>query len=603
MTHSFYEFKVEDARAFARDQHIQVREKGDELHFKKCPYCGNNTNDKYTFAINLKTGQFKCLRSSCGAQGNMLTLAQDFGFSLGTDIDEYYQPKKEFKTFKVPETIIPKDPAIKYLESRGISEEVTKKYEITTQTSNDKILVFPFKTSENETPFIKYRKTDFKKGRDKNKEWCQADGKPILFGMKQCDLSNDTLIITEGQIDSLSVAEAGYTNAVSVPTGCNGFTWVPYCWDWIQNFKTIIVFGDYEHGHMTLLDEIKHRFRKNIKHVRFEDYKDCKDANAILQKYGRDQVRACIENAQAEPLRGIRDLSGITPENPYDIPKIKTGIKQVDDLLKGGLPIGGLTIITGKAGEGKSVLASQILLEALDQGHKIYAYSGERRDSAFKAIASLQAGGRHCYKYQTRNGYEGYTISNKNQVLIDNWMKGRFFIYDETDEEEEDKPQLTELIMDAITKCGVDVILIDNLMTAISLEHISEPNKYEQQSLLVKKLAAIAKSKKVVIILVAHMRKNNSGYNGNDEVAGSSDITNLAAINLMYEKDSELKPDQRRLKVWKNRLFGYNNPSGYVMDYDEKSKRIYGVGDNPNKEYGWYVPEFEAADPTALPFT
>ena len=39
------------------------------------------------------------------------------------------------------------------------------------------------------------------------------------------------------------------------------------------------------------------------------------------------------------------------------------------------------------------------------------------------------------------------------------------------------------------------------------------------------------------------------------------------------------------------------------MDYDEKSKRIYGPGDNPNKDYGWYIPEFEPADPTALPFT
>ena len=605
MTHSFYEFKPEDARAFARDQHIQVREKGDELHFVKCPYCGNRTSDKNTFAINLKTGQFKCLRSSCGAQGNMLTLAQDFGFSLGTDIDEYYQPKKEFKTFKVPEKIIPKDPAIKYLESRGISEEVTKKYEITTQTNNDKILVFPFKTSENETPFIKYRKTDFKKGRDQNKEWCQADGKPVLFGMKQCDLSNDTLIITEGQIDSLSVAEAGYTNAVSVPTGCNGFTWVPYCWDWIQNFKTIIVFGDYEKGHMTLLDDIKRRFSQLIKHVRYEDYKDCKDANAILQKYGRDQVRACIENAQAEPIRHIRNLSEVEVINPYDIPKIKTGIKQLDSLLKGGLPLGSITLVTGKAGEGKSVLASQIMLEAIDQGHKVFAYSGELTDTAFKAIAMLQAGGSHCYQYQNKDGYTGYTLSDSNIALIDNWINNKVFIYDDSivDDEQEETIVLTKLIEDAIKRCGVDFIIIDNLMTALELEHNGEDSKYDQQSTFVKRLARIARTFNVVLVLVAHMRKNNSNRNGNDEVAGSSDISNLASITLMYEKDKELSPDQRRLKVWKNRLFGYTNSEGYIMDYDEKSKRIYGAGDNPNMEYGWYVPEFEPADPTALPFT
>ena len=601
-----YEFKREDAINFAAYMHARTTIKGDELTFAECPYChGKGSGNKNSFSISLRTGQFNCLRGSCGAQGNMLTLAQDFGFSLGTDIDEYYQPKKEFKTFKVPETIIPKDPAIKYLESRGISEEVTKKYEITTQTNNDKILVFPFKTSENETPFIKYRKTDFKKGRDKNKEWCQADGKPVLFGMKQCDLSNDTLIITEGQIDSLSVAEAGYTNAVSVPTGCNGFTWVPYCWDWIQNFKTIIVFGDYEKGHMTLLDDIKRRFSQLIKHVRYEDYKDCKDANAILQKYGRDQVRACIENAQAEPIRHIRNLSEVEVINPYDIPKIKTGIKQLDSLLKGGLPLGSITLVTGKAGEGKSVLASQIMLEAVDQGHKVFAYSGELTDTAFKAIAMLQAGGSHCYQYQNKDGYTGYTLSDSNIALIDNWINNKVFIYDDSivDDEQEETIVLTKLIEDAIKRCGVDFIIIDNLMTALELEHNGEDSKYDQQSTFVKRLARIARTFNVVLVLVAHMRKNNSNRNGNDEVAGSSDISNLASITLMYEKDKELSPDQRRLKVWKNRLFGYTNSEGYIMDYDEKSKRIYGVGDNPNKEYGWYVPEFEPADPTALPFT
>ena len=600
MTHNYYEFNPDDARAFAKSQGIQVKERGDELHFKKCPYCGNTTNDKYTFSINQRTGQYKCLRSSCGASGNMITLAQDFNFSLGNEIDEYYRPKREFKSFKVPEKIIPKDPAIKYLASRGISEAIAKRYEITTQNKNDKILVFPFKTADNQTPFIKYRKTDFNPEKDTNKEWCQADGKPVLFGMKQCNLQNDTLIITEGQMDSLSVAEAGYENAVSVPNGCNGFTWVPYCWDWLQNFKTIIVFGDYEKGHMTLLDDIKRRFKQNIKHVRYEDYKDCKDANAILQKYGKEQISVCVKNAQTEPIKHIRDISEVEVINPYDIPKIKTGIKQLDALLKGGLPLGSITLITGKAGEGKSVLASQIMLEAREQGHKVFAYSGELTDTAFKAIAMLQAGGSHCYKYQSKSGYDGYTLSANNQVLIDNWMKDNIFIYDDSSLDEEETTALTRLIEDAVSRCGVDFVIIDNLMTALELENDTEQSKFDQQSKFVKRLARIARTFNIVLVLVAHMRKNNSNRNGNDEVAGSSDISNLASITLMYEKDSQLNASQRSLKVWKNRLFGYTNTDGFVMDYDEKSKRIYSYGDDPNRDYSWYIPEFKQA--TELPF-
>lgn len=597
---SYYEFNPDDARAFARDQRITVKEKGDELHFKKCPYCGNKTNDKDTFAINLRTGMFKCLRSSCGAHGNMITLAQDFGFSLGSDVEEYYKPKKEFKGFKVPQKITPKEQAVEYLRSRGISAAVTTKYEITFRNDRPELVIL-FKDPEGVTRFIKYRRTKAKEGQ--NKEYCQEGGEAILFGMYQCNLNNKTLIITEGQIDSLSVIEAGYENAVSVPTGAQGFTWVPRCWDWMQNFDTIIVFGDYEKGHMTLLDDIKRRFKQTVKHVRYEDYKDCKDANDILRKYGKGQIKVCIDNAQSEPIPHMRSLKEVQMVNPYDIPKIKTGIKKLDALLKGGLPLGSITLITGKAGEGKSVLASQIMLEAIDQGHKVFAYSGELSDSAFKSIAVLQAGGKHCFKYQTLDGYEGYKVSENNQVLIDNWLDDKVQIYD--DRITEDEPEtvaLTRLIEEAITRCGADFVIIDNLMTALELESSSEQSKYEQQSTFVKRLARIARTYNIVLVLVAHMRKNNRGLNGNDEVAGSSDISNLASITLMYEKAKDIDESQRLLKVWKNRLFGYTNESGFLMNYDEKSKRIYGTDDDVTRDYGWYEPSFEDAIPDTIPF-
>ena len=90
MAKQIYEFKPEDAANFADSQHIHVRTRGDELQFQHCPYChGGDRGDKYTFAINLKTGRNNCKRASCGAHGNMITLARDFGFSLGRDVDEY----------------------------------------------------------------------------------------------------------------------------------------------------------------------------------------------------------------------------------------------------------------------------------------------------------------------------------------------------------------------------------------------------------------------------------------------------------------------------------------------------------------------------------
>ena len=282
-----YEFKEEDAFNFARHVGAQTKVSGNEIQFKYCPYCkGRSTNstkrDVFTFAINLKTGQFKCLRASCGAHGNMYTLSKDFDFSLGTEIDEYINRRKRYRDLtRYPRPEV-RTPAIEYMESRGISKAITERYGITTQKDRDNILVFPFFDEHNKMQFVKYRKTDFDKTKDKNKEWCEANCRPILFGMDQCDATkSDTLILTEGQIDSLSVAEAGLPNAVSVPTGAKGFTWVPYCWDFLTQFKTLVVFGDCENGKITLLDEMAGRFPGTVKHIRMDDYHGHKDANEM----------------------------------------------------------------------------------------------------------------------------------------------------------------------------------------------------------------------------------------------------------------------------------------------------------------------------------
>lgn len=585
-----YEFKEQDAFDFARHVHAETTVRNGELFFKLCPYCNPKpTRDNIkTFSINLKSGQFKCLRASCGVSGNMLTLSKDFDFSLGNEIDEYYSPKKQYRKFKKPEKPInPKPEAIRYLESRGISEQTAKEYEITVQTNNPNILVFPFYDEKGMMQFVKYRKTDFDKTKDKNKEWCEANCKPILFGMKQCkDFSR--LTITEGQVDSLSVATAGIDNVVSVPTGAQGFTWVPYCWNWINQFEEIIVFGDHEKGHITLLDELSRRLKITVKHVREEDYKDCKDANEILQKYGPGQVRACVENAVIVPIRHVIELSSVKNVDVFKLPKLKTGIKQVDRLLYGGLPFGGITLITGKTGCGKSTLVSQILINAVYQNYKCFAYSGELVAYQFKQNMDFQiAGGKHIIQYQNPYGDPAYNVSDANREIISQWYEGKFWLYDNSVIDDDETESLVTLTEKIIMQYGVQVVMLDNLMTAIDLEISPGIEKYEKQSLFVKKLARLAARHNVLILLVAHKRKNNSSTNENDEISGSSDISNLAMVTITYDKDKEIDISQRLLKVSKNRLFGKTETEGYVLDYDEKSKRICGRGDDLYVDYGW----------------
>lgn len=47
------------------------------------------------------------------------------------------------------------------------------------------------------------------------------------------------------------------------------------------------------------------------------------------------------------------------------------------DELIGGLAEGAMTVFTGKPGQGKSTVAGQLLLAAIEQGYSVCAYSGE----------------------------------------------------------------------------------------------------------------------------------------------------------------------------------------------------------------------------------
>ena len=586
-----YEFNPDDARRLASFTGIRTWERGDELFFKNCPICGGHgKGNEKTFSINLKTGMYKCFRDQCQAKGNMVTLARTLDFDLGSEFREYYKPKKRYKPFPKPkEPIKPKPAAIQYLESRGISKKTAERYEITTRDDNDKILVFPFYNENGELDFIKYRKTDFDKERDTNKEWAQPNGKTILFGMKQCDTSSGTVIITEGQLDSLSVAEAGYYNAVSVPTGATGMTWIPHCWDWMQKFNRIIVFGDHEKGHITLLDDITLRFRKAIYHVREEDYKECKDANEILQKHGVGQIKRCIENAVQIPVQDVIDLADVEDVNIFELEKLATGIYKLDKLLYGGLPFGGVHLVSGKSGNGKSTLASQILINAREHGYRCFAYSGELPNYLFKGWMNFQvAGRRNIFEYQNDlYGNTNYNISDINKGLISEWYRNYIWLFDNSKIDGRETQDLLKITETVIQRYGVRVILLDNLMTAMTMESSKGSDQYERQTEFVNQLRSLAVKYNVIILLVAHKRKNNLSENENDEIAGSSNIANLAMLTLTYERGKDCDGNQRLLKVAKNRLFGKIETDGFVMNYDEKSKRIYGDGDDLDKEYGW----------------
>lgn len=590
-----YEFDKNDVYRFKNHIGGFVKEKGKELEFSVCPYChGGSHKDRNTFSINLVTGQYECKRSSCGAKGNMITLARDFNFDLSEDVNRYFNQNdynSKFRIFRKAHIEV-NNKAVKYLSDRGISKAICEKYEVTVKDGTDNILVFPFFNDKDELKFIKYRKMDFDKAKDKSKEWCEADCMPILFGMKQCDVANKTLILTEGQIDSLSLSEAGIENAVSVPTGCNGFTWIPHCWNWINQFEKIIVFGDYENGKMSLLDTISKRFSNmQISHIRYEDYKDCKDGNEILQKYGHEYLKTITERAEIVPQKQIKRLADVEAVDILNTESISTGIKDIDNVLSGGFHLGQLILLTGKRGDGKSTFMSQLITEATEQNYTSFVYSGELVDFYFKRWIDMQIAGNN-------------RLTNSTIDKINAWYHDKIYLYDNNIIDDEEMDDLLTVTENAICQYGAKFICIDNLMTALEVD--SREDLYRAQSRFVGKLAKLAKIHNVVILLVAHPRKSYASELSNDDVSGSADITNKVDIVMSYTRIKDCPEDERKLIISKNRLTGKltSDSNDIRLHYSDISKRIVGCDMDFSRQYSWNgnVEEFKVIEEEECPF-
>ena len=236
------------------DKHLKPYTlRGDELIPDYCPIChGGDNRDRYTFALNLTEGIYVCKRGSCGARGRFEELARHFG----EQAEIIRPPGRMKKQYVLPEvTLKPMtDEIIGYFKKRKISFETLDAFRIGSDDKGN--IVFPFHR-DNALVYVKYRAPRKPQGKEK-KEWQAPNTQPILFGMDLCAFSQP-LIITEGQIDCLSLYEAGIRNVVSVPSGCSNLDWIDTCWEWLEKFQTIILFGDNDEPGRKMVREVVRR--------------------------------------------------------------------------------------------------------------------------------------------------------------------------------------------------------------------------------------------------------------------------------------------------------------------------------------------------------
>lgn len=624
---------IDEIYGFISHVGASARQDGREMKFTFCPFCnGGSHKDKNTFSINVDSGAYICHRASCGAKGSFVELAKYFNFPVTFEDNTYtsqrsrsqnYSPPQPQFTSQRKDSLVPENPndrfsfvwdeniatplsenIIQYFSSRGISFQTLVNYRIETGDAPEKIKWNFFEPSGERVELVKFRNINFNPKIHKAKEICREGGRQILFGMERCKPEYGPLVITEGQIDALSLSEVGIRNVVSVPIGKSGNKWIGNCYDFIAQFPEIIIFGDLEHdregiARVTIVDHVENRVDIPIKVVRVGDYQGCKDANELLIKHGKDALLNAYLNARPLTISNSCDIADIEDVDLEALPHFETGIPELDMRIRGFYP-GQLILLTGKTGEGKSTFTSQIVCDILEQGEKCLIYSGELDGIQVKNWLYMQLAGSSPSNFVCKKdkwGVDRYYVRFDIKQKINDWIREKLYIYKnnfvDTTISESDK--ILNCCLDYIRKIGVKFILIDNLMTAVSTT--PGDNLYDIQTAFVRRLAAIAKRYGVVIMLIAHPRKTKESLELED-ISGASNISNFADVILRFGRSDNENDSLSNcaVKILKSRLVT-DLPKGEIkLRFFPESKRICGISDNntplPQKKYGWETFDF-----------
>ena len=345
------------------------------------------------------------------------------------------------------------------------------------------------------------------------------DAELIFFNLDSIK-DQKTVIITEGEIDCLSLLEAGYKAVVSVPNGAGAsMEFMDNCIDEFIGVEKIILAGDQDEPGYKLRDELARRF--GIERCYKIDFNDCKDANEYHVKYGIDKLRFTIDAAEPFPIEGIFTSLDIRDEleNFYlnGLPSGETiEISEFDKQIS--WQAGRVYTITGIPGHGKSEFVDFILTRLnVFKKWKVGYFSPENWPielHASKIVEKLT--GKKC---------NSSLMSRHEFDEAVNYMASNFYFILPEDSFTVDS--ILSRASGLVARKGINVLVIDPYNR---IEHQIPAGMSETHyiSSFYDKIGNFAKRKNVMVILVAHPTKMKKDASGKFEVPNLYDISGSA---------------------------------------------------------------------------
>jgi|TARA_B100001093_G_scaffold84582_1_gene76131 twinkle protein len=391
------------------------------------------------------------------------------------------------------------DKAIKWFEGRSISQSTLNRLKVSEgvewmpQTGkNENTIQFNYFIN-NELINIKYRdgRKNFKLVKDAEKVFYNLDN---IVGHDWC-------VIVEGEMDALSLYEAGIHNVVSVPNGATlnrlNLDYLDNCIEYFDDKSKIILATDSDEAGENLQQELIRRFGAEI--CWLASFGNYKDANDFIIANGRNALRDAIHNAQPVPLENVVTVGDINEELEEFIyegfkPGYQIGLDNFDSIFS--TYTGQFITVTGVPSSGKSDFVDRMAVGyQLKYGWKTAFASPENKPTFLHAHKLIRKIGGWMPK-ESDLGTEKWNACF--EIVNDNF----YFI----EAERYDLDAVLKKGAELVKRKGIKCLVIDPY-NKVKMKGAADMSIPDATMEYLARIEAFAKKYDVLVVVVAHPTK------------------------------------------------------------------------------------------------
>ena len=504
-----------------------------------CPLCSHDRKPKHT---KLKCSSYDWERGlgtchNCNSTYQLHTYERK-----GASEREYVRPSFSTKTHRAPSSKV-----VEWFKSRGITQKtltdlsVSEGSEFMPQTGKEENTIKFNYFMGNQLINVKYR--------DGRKNFKLYKGAEKVFYNINSIVGHESCVIVEGEIDVLSLHEAGVPNVISVPNGAtlnhNNLDYLDNCIDYFEDKTKIILAVDADEPGTMLKQEFIRRLGAEICYL--VDFKDCKDANEYLVKYGEEELKNAIQNATQVPLENVTTLKDVENDLKDFVkhgfkPGFQVGLSNFDKIFS--TYTGQFITVTGIPSSGKSDFVDQMVVGYNNNyGWKTAFASPENAPTYLHAHKLMRK------KWQDMPAPSDIDGKKWNEVA--NHINDNFYFIDM------DKYSLESVLRkgaELVKRKGIKCLVIDPYNKVRDINAASDDvNRYTMDYLA--KIEQFCRKYDVLTFIVAHPTKMYKGQDGKMEepnmynIKGGGEWYDASYHGLLVHRDYEAK--NTKVKVLK----------------------------------------------------